>query len=109
MEYRTFGFGSPVGQFSRISRREDDRIPFPSVSTSVKVQLSDSVEMKKREGRTNQRAAVRFEHRDDTTVIRFSSQFFSGKVRVSPYAYTGDSTKIGSPGFKIELTACRYS
>ena len=41
-EYKTFGFGLSAGQFSRISRREDDLMPFPSVSTSNGPQASGS-------------------------------------------------------------------
>ena len=43
-EYRTFGFGLSVGQFSSISRREDDCMPSPSVFTSDRPRVSNSAD-----------------------------------------------------------------
>ena len=71
-EYRIFGLGLSTGQFSRMSRREADCMPSPSVPTSDKTLAWDSVQVEGRPGRTNQRAAMGFEHRNDTTENCFS-------------------------------------
>lgn len=79
-EYKTFGFGLSAGQFSRISRREDDCIPFPSVLTSDKAGKGyQTLQMEEHGRRTNQGAPVCFEHRNDTTESCFSSSLSAGE------------------------------
>ena len=66
-EYRTFGFGLSVGQFSRISRRENDFMPSPSVPTSEDARGSNSVQMAKGRNSTDHMTAAGFEHRNHST------------------------------------------
>ena len=81
-------------------------MPFPSVSTSDDTRASDSVSaMKLKTVPINEQP---WDLNTGMTPLRTASPgLFSGRG-TGTHAYTGDSTKTESPGFRIALTACRY-
>ena len=101
--YKTLGFGSVVGQFPRIERSDCEQMPWESVSTSVKMDVSGG-----KGGKISffaiQECLPMMSHWRDwkmtmTPLTRTLGRHEGSHRDKCSYAYAGLSTSTGSPGF----------